>query len=423
MKTLKMSIAATALLAAASAPMPAAALSAPRVEDLNDEIKRQMDELGKTFAAFKSANDDALGAKADENLLNEKVEKINASMDDIEDKIKDLANKQAAAAIPKDDRVQDAEYTKAFNSMFRKGDVNAALQEATDADGGYLAPVEWDRTIQDALVELSPLRQICTVKSRTGRGYKKLINLKGTSSGWVGETAARPETNTPTLAELDFGWGEIYANPAATQRMLDDGEVNVEAWLAGEVQEEFALQETAAFVAGDGTNKPRGFATYVTGGANAGRHPLGNIEVIPAGTTGALTDADSDVLIDVVYSLAQKFRQGAGWVLNRQSLGAIRKMKDGDGTYLWQPSYQAGEPSTLLGYRTTEVEDMPDIAANAYAIAFGDFKKGYIINDRKGTRVLRDPFTQKPYVLFYTTKRVGGAVDDPDALKLIQINA
>src|SRR5690606_19761198 len=185
------------------------------------------------------------------------------------------------------EEVKDREYTDAFRSHFRKGEVQAALNKGADDEGGYLAPVEWDRTIVDKLVQVSPMRQIAQVQTISGAGFKKLFNLRGTGSGWVGETAGRPETATPEFGPLTFTPGELYANPGATQQMLDDAEVDLEQWLANEVETEFAYQEGVAFVSGNGTNKPHGFLTYVTGAASAAVHPFGAIALTTAAAAAA----------------------------------------------------------------------------------------------------------------------------------------
>ncbi len=207
--------------------------------------------------------------------------------------------------------------------------------------------------------------------------------------------------------------------PAATQTLLDDAEVNVEEWLAQEVQTVFAEQEGTAFVSGDGVNKPRGFLDY-TMVADAS-WTWGNIGYIATGVDGAFASTDpSDELIDLIYAPKQAYRAGARWVMNRSVEGELRKFKDADGNYIWQPGIAAGQPASLMGYPITEAEDMPDIASNAYAIAFGDFTRGYLIVDRVGIRILRDPFSSKPYVLFYTTKRVGGGVQNFEAIKVLK---
>jgi len=382
-------------------------------------------ELQRAFEAFKAENDQNITdlRKGQEDVVRaEKIQRIDTAVADLQAAI-DQSNAQLAALTigGPEGAAPDAEYTSAFRSHFRKGDVQAALNKGADADGGYLAPVEWDRTVTDKLVQVSPMRQIATVQSISGAGFKKLFNNRGTGSGWVGETAARPQTATPTLGSLSYTPGELYANPAATQQLLDDAEVNLEQWLANEVETEFAYQEGIAFVSGNGVNKPAGFLSYVTGGANAAAHPWG---AIPTGVTAAANNAiTSDEVIDLVYSLPSEFSANSRFVMNRNTTKAVRKMKDNDNNYIWQPSFQAGQPATLMMYPITEMPAMPDIGVGAVPIAFGDFRRGYLVIDRTGVRVLRDPFTNKPYVHFYTTKRVGGGLLNPEVLRVMKMAA
>ncbi|MGH7020675.1 MAG: phage major capsid protein [Brevundimonas sp.] len=380
--------------------------------------KAMIGQLQAAFEEFKKANDEKLKAKADV-VLDEKVQKLDAAIDGFQATIDEL-NAKIAAGAASQNAPRDSEYTSAFQAHFRKGDVQSSLNKGADDEGGYLAPIEWDRTITDKLIEVSPMRQIATVQTISGAGFKKLYNLHGTGSGWVGETAARPETATPEFGAQTFVPGELYANPAATTQLLDDSEVNLEAWLAGEVEAEFAYQEGLAFVSGNGTNKPKGFLTYVTGGTSAADNPLGAIQLTPAAAAAAVT---TDELIDLVYSLPGVLAQNARFVTNRNTLSRVRKLKDGDGNYIWQPSLQAGQPQQLMGHPVTEMAAMPNVAAGAVPIAFGDFRRGYLIVDRTGVRVLRDPYTNKPYVMFYTTKRVGGGVKDPQAIKALKMAA
>lgn len=388
------------------------------------EVKALIEGVQTAFAQFKAEHTKQLEEiKANKSGADQeaKLQKINADLDRLQKETEDAHTKIASAQMGAGGKaLRDKEYTDSFNAHMRKGDVQAALNKGTADEGGYLTPVEWDRTITDKLREESPMRQLAQVQPTSKAGWKKLFNMGGTGSGWVGETAARPETATPVLAELGFGHGEIYANPAATQQILDDAEINIEAWLASEVQAEFAEQEGVAFISGDGVNKPAGILTYVTGGSNAAKHPFGAIKAI---NSGAAADISSDAVLDLIYGLPKKYRQGAQFLTNNLTIAKVRKLKDGQGNYLWQPSAQAGQPATLHGYGLAEDENMPDVAANALPILFGDFKRGYLIIDRMGIRVLRDPYTKKPYVLFYTTKRVGGGVQNPECLRALQVAA
>ena len=388
------------------------------------DVNKTIEELGRAFEEFKATHTQELNALkqgAGTADFQAKLDAINAAMDRHQKEIEDAHTKLAASQMGAGGKtVKDSEYTSAFEAHMRKGDVQAALNKGAADEGGYLTPSEWDRTITDKLRDESPMRQLAQVQSTSKAGWKKLFNLGGTGSGWVGETDARPETATPTLAELGFGHGEIYANPAATQQLLDDSEISIEAWLAGEVQAEFVEQEGAAFINGNGVNKPAGILTYVTGGANAAKHPFGAIPVV---NSGAAADITSDSVLDLIYGLPKKYRQNARFLTNNLTIAKLRKLKDGQGNYLWQPSAQAGQPATLHGYGIAEDENMPDVAANALPIMFGDYKRGYLIIDRVGVRVLRDPYTKKPYILYYTTKRVGGGVQNPECLRALQVAA
>lgn len=389
------------------------------------DVKALIEGVNKAFADFKAENDkrlDAIKAGAASSDLTAKVETINADVSKLQAAVDEANIKLAAAQMNgagSGNHIKDKEYTEAFNAHFKRGDVQAALNKGASDQGGYLAPVEWDRSITDKLVLVSPMRQIASVQSISTAGFSKLFNKRGTTSGWVGEADARTGTATPTFGSLTYATGELYANPAATQQMLDDSAVDLESWLAGEVETEFAYQEGLAFVSGNGTNKPNGILTYITGGANAAVHPYGAITLTNSGDA-ALVKADG--IISLIHALPSAFTGNARFIMNRTTLAAVRLLKDGQGNYLWQPSYIAGQPSTLCGFPVTEVPDMPNVAAGACPILFGDFARGYLVVDRTGVRVLRDPFTNKPYVSFYTTKRVGGGLLNPEVIKGLKIS-
>ncbi|VVD74547.1 phage major capsid protein [Pandoraea commovens] len=412
----------TAALAGTFAPVPRGIMSVRA----DTEVKALIEGVNRAFEAFKAEHTkqlDTIKLGLPTADITAKVEKIGSDLDSFQKALDEHSVKMAALEMGGAGggaKLRDAEYTDAFKAHVKKGDVNAALNKGADDQGGYLTPIEWDRTITNKLVLVSPMRDLCQVQSVSKAGFSKLFNLGGTGSGWVGETDPRPQTNTGTFAPLTFGSGEIYANPAATQGILDDSEIDLETWLAGEVQTQFAKQEGLAFVSGDGTKKPTGILTYVTGGANAAAHPFGAIEVVNSGSAAAIT---SDGIIDLVYDLPSAFTGNARFTMNRNTQRLVRKLKDGQGNYLWQPTYVAGQPSTLAGYPLTEVPDMPDVAANATPVLFGDFKQTYLIIDRIGVRVLRDQYTNKPYVLFYTTKRVGGGLLNPEPMRAMKIAA
>ena len=298
-----------------------------------------------------------------------------------------------------------------------------SLTSGVAADGGYAVPREIDALITAQLKAISPIRAIAQVVQVGSSGYRKLVTSSGTASGWVSETAARPETGTAKFNEIAPPMGELYANPAASQAMLDDAAFDLEEWLAGEIATEFAKAEGAAFISGTGTNQPRGFLSAATSTAADAARPFGTLQFSATGNASGFDAAPELKLIDMVHSLKAAHRQGAVFVMNSKTLATVRKFKAADGSFLWQPGIMDGQPARLLGYPVIEAEDMPDVAANAYPIAFGNFRNGYLIAERSATTILRDPFTNKPFVNFYATKRLGGQVLDSDAIKLLRVAA
>ncbi|EQB33304.1 phage major capsid protein [Sphingobium ummariense] len=294
---------------------------------------------------------------------------------------------------------------------------------ASGGAGGYAVPREIDQLIDGTLKSISPIRAIANVVRTGTAGYRKLVTSGGVVSGWASETGARGETATPVFNEIAPPSGELYANPAASQAMLDDAQFDVEGWLAGEIAREFAAAEGAAFVGGNGTNKPKGFLSYATSSAADGARAFGTLQYVPSGAAGAFDADPADALIDLVQSLRAPYRQGASFVMNSATLAVIRKLRTDDGAFLWQPSLSAGQPASLLGYPVVEAEDMPDIAADSLSIAFGNFQAGYVIAERSETSILRDPFSNKPFVHFYAVKRIGGGVANSEAIKLMKFAA
>jgi HK97 family phage major capsid protein len=280
-----------------------------------------------------------------------------------------------------------------------------SLDDVSGSTGGFAIPREIDEKIDHTLATISPIRAIANVVKVGSSNYRKLITVGGAPSGWVGFEAARPETATPVFTEVVPASGDLYANPAASQHMLDDAMFDVESWLADEIATEFARAEGAAFVKGTGVNQPLGFLSSPNAATADATRPIGTLQTIGTGAAGAFPATNpQDKLIDLVHSLRQPYRQGAVFVMNSATAAVLRKMKTNDGAFLWQPSLVAGQPSTLLGYPVIEAEDMPDIAANSLSIAFGNFKAGYIITEQAETSILRDPYTKKPYVYFYATQ-------------------
>lgn len=380
------------------------------------------DFLG-AFEAFKEANDERLEQiekrMTADVVTVEKVERINKALDD-------LTLKMKRPHLGAGEKPQPTEHKKAFDAYVRKGETHGlfdleakAMSIGSNPDGGYLVPAETETEIGRLLSNASPMRAISDVRQVSAAVYKKPFAITGAASGWVGETAARPETASATLAELSFPTMELYAMPAATQALLDDSVVNLDQWIAQEVQTVFAEQESLAFVTGNGTNKPRGFTDYPK--VADASWSWSNLGYIATGVAGAFAASNpSDKLIDLIYAVKAGYRGNANWVMNRKTQGVIRKFKDGQGNYIWQPAATADGKASLMNFPITESEHMPDIATDAYALALGDFKQGYLIVDRVGVRILRDPYSSKPYVLFYTTKRVGGGVQNFEAIKLMK---
>jgi HK97 family phage major capsid protein len=376
-----------------------------------------IEALATAFEAFKDAHDQKLASKIDDVVLDNKIEAINASLTEIETALNEKIAAASLGNAPGDMQPTNPEYVNAFKAHMRRGEVQAAMSVGTAAEGGYLAPVEWDRTITNKLKQRSPIRENSQVITISGPGFSQVYNDGVVGSGWVGETAARPATTTPGLTSLAWAIGEIYANPQITQQALDDVAIDLEQWLADEVEGEFAIQENTAFLSGNGTNKPNGILTYVTGAANAATHPFGAITGTTVAGAAAVT---TDEIVDLVYSLPSERNANAKFYMNRTSLGKLRKLKDGQGNYIWQPTFVAGEPSTLQGYPVVEVPGMPNMTTGLVSVLFGDMQATYLVVDRIGIRVLRDPFTNKPYVGFYTTKRVGGGVKNPEYMRFIK---
>jgi phage major capsid protein, HK97 family len=399
-----------------------------------------LNEMKATFEAFKAENNKELAdikKGMGDVVQSEKVERINAQIGELQAAIDQVNASIKAANLGGGGDSGEADpdrraYAAGFDRYFRRGvdnglsdlGIKAKVSTDSDPDGGYVVPTQVEQTIDRVLGKVSTMRKLArTVTISTGV-YKKLVGQGAATSGWVGEKSARGETETPKLSGLDFPAMELYAMPAATQTLLDDASVDIAAWLADEVNIEFAEQEGTAFITGDGVNKPRGLLGYGT--VADANWAWGKLGFIASGVAAALTDEThngGDALIDLTYALKQGYRQNAGWIMNRKTASTVRKLKDGNDNYLWQPGLTVGQPSTLLGYAVADDDNMDDIGAGKFPIGFGDFQRGYLIVDRQGVRVLRDPFSSKPYVLFYTTKRVGGGVQNFQAIKLLKISA
>jgi len=318
-----------------------------------------------------------------------------------------------------------APHIKAFDAYLRNGDDDGlrglelegkAMSSAVAGDGGYLVDPQTAETVKSVLASTASIRAIANVVQVEATSFDVLIDHSDVGHGWATETDPTTETGTPAIDRITIPLHELSALPKASQRLLDDSAFDIEGWLAGRIADKFARAEAAAFISGDGMDKPKGFLTHPA--VDNEVWAWGNLGYVPTGVDGDFGGADA--IIDLVYALGAQYRANAAFVMNSKTAGAVRKLKDNDGRFLWSDGLAAGEPARLMGYPVLIAEDMPDIATGADAIAFGDFGAGYTVAERPDLRVLRDPFSAKPHVLFYATKRVGGDVSDFAAIKLLK---
>ncbi|NUO62813.1 MAG: phage major capsid protein [Gemmatimonadaceae bacterium] len=430
------------------------------------ELQNKIEELGKTIADFRAKNDERLSQvekRGDaDGVLKAGVEQANAAITKVQDQIRELETAQARERALRDGAEEakanerplaarffsavqgkaiDAsqitaqhlktlsEFKSAFLAYVRKGDrglapeINAALSVGSEPAGGYFVPPDLAGRIVKLVYETSPMRQYAGMES-TSRDVKEgFFDLNEVGGGWVGEKEARPETSTADVGKWRIEVKELYANPKTTQQELDDAETDVESWLVGKVGDKLVRLENAAFVSGNTPKRPRGFLTYSAGTPSAAAFNV--IQQIGTGVSGAFAAAPNgaDVFIDTVGAMKFGYLgQGCAWAMGRLAEAAVRKLKDSNGHYLLVQDLANGANRSILGYPIANFEDMTTIAAGSLSIAFANWKEAYTIVDRFGLRLLRDPFTDKPNVLFYTTARVGGDVTNFEAIKLIKFS-
>jgi HK97 family phage major capsid protein len=422
------------------------------VADALDKIATAFDEYKKTNdqrieAIKKGASTSDLDAKLAK--MDEHIDALNEAKSRLEKVETKLARPGVLADEKKGEAKEDVEYRDAFFDWVRAPQdserkqrveqAQKALEAKRAADGrekrstqtvtssgaagGYALPEFIERSIARLSVDISPIRNIATVRTVGTTDYKELFDIGGAGFEWLGEGDTRNQTNTPDLAEVAPTFGMASAKPQASEESLDDLFFDVEGWLINSAAEALAAGEGAAFVSGNGTKKPTGILAGPAPLATAdGGRAFGTLQYIASGQAAAMPTS-ADVFYDIIYSLRARYRNNARWLTNKLVLAAMRKYKDGQGQYLWQPSLTAGEPATFLGYGVTEAEDMPAVAANAFPLAFGDFKEGYLIADRVGMRMTRDEITTPGFVKFYVRKRVGGKLRNTQAIKLLKIAA
>lgn len=354
-------------------------------------------------------------------------DEINQKMQQQEERMTMLDKKSVTLGRPALSAAADANapHQKAFEAYVRGGDDEGlrglalegkAMSTTVAADGGYLVDPETAETIKSVLKSTASLRQVASVVNVESTSFDVLIDHTDIGSGWSTETAAVAETGTPTLDRISIPLHELSALPKASQRLLDDSAFDIEGWLAARIADKFSRAEAAAFVSGDGVDKPRGFLDHTQ--VDESTWAWNNIGYVPSGVDGDIGSADK--IVELVYALGAQYRANATFVMNSKTAGNVRKLKDADGRFLWSDGLAAGEPARLMGYPVLIAEDMPDPIANGASIAFGDFEAGYTVAERPDLRILRDPFSAKPNVLFYATKRVGGDVSDFAAIKLLK---
>lgn len=393
------------------------------------EITDRVHTLGNAWEQFKQVNDARLReierkGSAD-GLYMEHLNKITHALDQHKNRLDSI---EVASSRPglelnietKADSSERSEYRKAFCNYLRKG-MDAGLEQlqtkalsvGSDPDGGYLVTPSMSSKIIAAIFETSPIRQLASVETISTDSLEMIDDHNDFSAGWTNETASIAETNSAQIGKHSIHVFGLYAQPKATQKLIDDSAIDIENWLATKIADVFARKENTAFVSGDGVSQPRGILTYAAGTS------WGQIEQVNSGSSGAIT---ADGLINVYYALKDTYSRNATFLMNRTSVQAVRLLKEATtNQYLWQPGLSVGAPDTLLGVPVMMATDMPAVAASSLSVAVADFKAAYQIVDRQGIQILRDPFTEKPFVKFYSTKRVGGDVVNYEAIKLLKL--
>lgn len=409
-------------------------------------VKQAVEDVQKAFHDFKTLNEESQKKQGDV-LLAAAVDRANAAITDAETRLKARIDEAEAkfnrlgksGGRSEEDQLA-VDHKAAYQKFIRNGkseglvdiearsgfDVKNAIQTGSDPDGGFAVPIELDRNINSTLINMCAMRRLANVIT-AGPGYFKLFNVHGTSSGWVGETQVRTETTTSVLKKLAPFFGETYANPMASQNSLDDIFFDVESWIVQEVATEFEKQE-GSFLTGNGVNKPKGLLSFPTATTADATRAFGTVETIKTGDASAFptisaTFSPFDVLEDTVAALKAGYRNGSSWLMNKKTVALLRKVKTATtGEYVYQPP-NGTAPGAIWGYSYDEDENMPDVGAGALPIAFGNFKRAYTIVDVMGTRIIRDPYTNKPYVGFYVTRRVGGMLENSEAIKFVLVSA
>lgn len=407
-------------------PTPRAVIVLPRAD--NENPMALIQQIQAAVTELRRKQDEADEGRTTQAEVDALITPINAEIDRLSAA---LSAAQLGGGASDGLNAAERQHSTAFATWFRRGEVDAdlgqlsvsaALSTQSDPDGGYVVPVDWEQGIDRVLGTVSVMRLLARVISVGAGGYRKLVNMGGATSGWTGEEDSRSSTGTPTLRELSLPFGEIYAEPAVTQTMLDDARFDIAAWLADEIAIEFSEEEGDAFIRGNGKNKPRGVLAYDT--VLNDNYAWGKVGFKKTGAAAGFAATNpADNLIDLLFALKQGYRNGAAFLTSDSVMAEIRKWKDGQGNYLWAAPTAADQVGTILGKPAYTDDYMDGLGANKFPVAVADWKKAYTIADRFGTRVLRDPFTNKPFVKFYTTKRVGGGITNYEAIKFLKCAA
>lgn len=394
------------------------------------EITGRVTALGQAWEQFKQVNDARLRelerkGNADP-LYNEHLNNISSALDNYKKRLDQIETADSRPLLTADGYksvgMPVGEYDKAFRVYLRKG-MDAGLENlqtkalsvGSDPDGGYLVTPTMSSKIVQSVYETSPMRQLAAIETISSDALELIDDHDQAAAGWTSETGAISESSTPTLAKRNIPTHELYAQPKATQKLVDDSAIDIESWLSNKIADIFSRKENTAFISGNGIGQPRGILTYASGTS------WGKIEQVNSGTNGAVT---ADAVINLFYSLKDAYSKRASFLMNRTVVQGVRLLKQtSTNQYLWQPGLAAGTPDTLMGVPVHMAADMPVAATGSLSVAVGDFQTAYQIVDRRGIRILRDPFTEKPFVKFYATKRVGGDVINFEAIKLMKLSS
>lgn len=392
------------------------------------EIKARIDKLGNAWEQFKEVNDRRLkeveNKGASDPLTDSHLSRISEKLDEYKERLGKMEASfrrpafGSGSSVVFEDDVKSA-HKEAFRNYLRKGmegDLcnlqTKALSVSSDPDGGYLVTSQLSQNIVKTIFETSPMRQLANVEVISSDALEIIEDKDSAVAGWTTESGEVDDTATPQVAKKVIAVHELYAQPKATQKLIEDSAIDIEGWLASKISDIFARTENAAFINGDGVGKPRGILTYASGTS------WGQVQQVSSGSSGAVT---ADKLIELFYSLKEVYATRASFLMNRATAQAVRQLKDSTNQYIWNPGFALGTPDTLMGVPVYLAADMPVPAANSLSVVVGDFKSAYQIVDRSGISVLRDPFTDKPFVKFYTTKRVGGDVVNFEAVKILKL--